>query len=356
MSCTALCGCASTDVIQANNVPQWLQAPTIENPKTLDLSRLATGSYGTDTINTGDLLEVTINVSLNAKDNVTIQSKVGDNGMASLPDVGDVPVQGLDLDTAGAAIATTCMQRQIYRNPHVTVIMKRQRTNRVLVVGAVKNPNTYHLPRGSSDLLTALTAAGFLADDAGTGIEIRNAGGIDNAVQPDRIANGLPGSNNVAQTGHSQTLPTAARSSQSIRVDLVSATKGGANPYPLGDGAIVMVERRDPDPVHVMGLVTKPGKFDYPIGSELHLLDAVSNAGGVSNQGANKVYIIRKVAGQAAPSVIEASIKHAKRNGGANLKLAPGDVVSVEQTPTTLLVDTLHMLRFAVGTSLNTLF
>jgi polysaccharide export outer membrane protein len=153
-------------------------------------------------------------------------------------------------------------------------------------------------------------------------------------------------------------LPTAARSSQaqSFRVDLVSATKGGANPYPLGDGAIVMVERRDPDPIYVTGLVTRAGKFDYPIGTELHLLDAIANAGNVSNQGANKVYIVRKVPGQQSTRLIEASIRDAKRHPEQNLKLAPGDVVSVEQTPTTIIVDTLHMLRFAVGTSLNTLF
>ena len=353
LSCAALCGCASTEVIHANNVPQWLQAPTIENPKTLDLSGLATGTYGNDTIDRGDVLEVTINAGLNTKDNVTIPVRVTENGMASLPVVGEVPVLGLDLESSEAAIAASCVQRGIYRSPHVTVTMKRQRMNRIMVGGAVKSPGTYPLPRGSADLLSALAAAGFLADNAGTGIEIRNA-----AVQPDRIAGGLPGSNNVAQTGHSQTLPTSARSSsaQSLRVDLVSATKAGANAYPLGDGAIVMVERRDPAPVQVMGLVKKPDTYEYPIGTELTLLSLISKAGGVSNLGANKVFIIRQIAGQPKPTIIEASLRAAKRHGEENPKLAPGDVVSVEQTPTTVLLDTLSVIRFGVGTSLNTLF
>ena len=92
--------------------------------------------------------------------------------------------------------------------------------------------------------LSALVAAGSLSDDAGTGIEIRNLNGVDNAVQPDRIANGLGGPNSVFQTGYSQTLPTAVRSSQTLKVDLVAATKGGAKAYPLSDGAIVMVNAR----------------------------------------------------------------------------------------------------------------
>ena len=358
MSSVALGGCASTDVIQADNMPQYLQATTIENPKTLDLSRLATGTYGNDTIDRGDVLEVSINAGLSTKDSVTIPVRVNENGMASLPVVGDVLVQGLDLESSEAAIAATCIQRGIYRSPHVTVTMKRQRMNRIMVGGAVKTPGTYPLPRGSADLLSALAAAGFLADNAGTGIEIRNAGGTNNAVQPDRIANGLPGANNIAQTGHSQSLSTVAKStpSQSLRVDLVSATKGGANAYPLGDGAIVMVERRDPPPIQIMGLVKKPDSYDYPIGTSLTLLGAISKAGGVSNLGANKVFIVRQVAGQPKPTVIEASIRAAKRGGVENLKLAPGDVVSVEQTPTTVLLETFNIIRFGVGTSLNTLF
>ncbi len=356
LSSVALCGCASTDVIQADNMPQWLQAPMIENPKTLDLSRLATGTYGNDTIDRGDVLEVTINAGLNTRDSVTIPVRVSENGMASLPVVGDVPVQGLDLESSEAAIAATCIQRGIYRSPHVTVTMKRQRMNRIMVGGAVKTPGTYPLPRGSADLLSALAAAGFLADNAGTGIEIRNAAGTNAAVQPDRIANGLPGANNIAQTGYSQNLSTVSKSSQSLQVDLVSATKSGANAYPLGDGAIVMVERRDPPPVEIMGLVKKPDTYEYPIGKSLTLLGAISKAGGVSNLGANKVYIVRHLAGQPKPTVIEASIRAAKRGGVENLKLAPGDVVSVEQTPTTVLLETFNIIRFGVGTSLNTLF
>ncbi|HLQ43841.1 MAG TPA: polysaccharide biosynthesis/export family protein, partial [Planctomycetaceae bacterium] len=348
-------GCASTDVIQADKLPQWLQAPTIENPKTLDLSRLATGSYSNDTIDRGDVLEVTINAGLNSKDNVTIPVRVTDNGMASLPVVGEVPVQGLELESAEAAIATTCVQRGIYRSPHVTVAMKRQRTNRVMLVGSFKNPGIQHLPRASSDLLSAIVAGGGLADDAGTIVEIRNSSGTGGSALPDRIASGLDASSNIAQTGHSQSLPTAAGSPQSFRVDLVSATKEGTSAYPLGDGAIVMVERRDPLPVNVQGLVHKPGPVNYPLGTELHLLEAVGMAGGTNNQGANKVTIIRHVAGQPNPTVIATSLREAKRRGEMNLKLAPGDVVSVEQTPATVFIDTIHLIRFAIGTSLTPL-
>lgn len=349
----ALTGCASSDVIPASELPGSLQAVHIENPKTLEFGRLANGNYNNELIAADDVLEVNVLAGLNPKDNPpTMQPRVSKNGMISLPEVGDVNVAGLDLESAESAIATACVQRQIYRRPHVTVSMKRQATNRVMVAGAVKNQGYYNLPRGSSDMLSAIVAAGGLADDAGTNVEVRNPSiGV---VRSDRIAQELGSPSDMRNVGYSQPLPAGQRSGPSmIKVDLVSATKNGQAAALLGDGSIVTVERRDPESIQVLGLVNKPGEIKYPIGTDLRLLDAISQAGWTSNQGANKVYIIRNTPRQI---VIQASLREAKRNSNENIRLAPGDVVSVEQTPTTVMIDTLKLIRFAVGTSLNTLF
>ena len=349
----ALTGCASSDVIPASELPGSLQAVHIENPKTLEFGRLANGNYNNELIAADDVLEVNVLAGLNPKDNPpTMQPRVSKNGMISLPEVGDVNVAGLDLESAESAIATACVQRQIYRRPHVTVSMKRQATNRVMVAGAVKNQGYYNLPRGSSDMLSAIVAAGGLADDAGTNVEVRNPSiGV---VRSDRIAQELGSPSDMRHVGYSQPLPAGQRSGPTmIKVDLVSATKNGQAAALLGDGSIVTVERRDPESIQVLGLVNKPGEIKYPIGTDLRLLDAISQAGWTSNQGANKVYVIRNTPRQI---VIEASLREAKRNPNENIRLAPGDVVSVEQTPTTVMIDTLKLIRFAVGTSLNTLF
>ncbi|MBC7818763.1 MAG: polysaccharide biosynthesis/export family protein [Planctomycetaceae bacterium] len=346
-------GCASNDIYPASELPAPLQAAHIENPKTLELIRLANGTYNNELIAADDVLEVNILAGLNPKDNPpTMQPRVSKNGLITLPEVGDVNVAGLDLESTESAIATACVQRQIYRRPHVTVSMKRQATNRVMVFGAVKNPGYHNLPRGASDILSAIVAAGSLADDAGTNVEVRNPSG--GSVIPDRIAQGLGPSGDVTNVGHSQSAPARMRTGpSSFKIDLVSATKSGQAAAPLADGSIVTVERRDPESIQVTGLVNKPGEIKYPIGTELRLLDAISQAGWTNNQGANKVYIIRSTPRQI---VIEASLREAKRNPNENIRLAPGDVVSVEQTPTTVMIDTLKLIRFAVGTSLNTLF
>ena len=355
ISC-GLVGCASQDIYQARELPGHLLAPHLENSKTLELSRLAPVAYNEDLVDIDDVLELHILVSLNTKDNPPVmQPVVNKAGNISIINVGEVHVQGLDLQTAGSAIAAACIERGIYRAPQVTVMMSKKATNRVMVVGAVQKEGLYNLPRGSSNLFTAFVAAGMLADNAGTVVEIRNPPGANNNT-PDKIAGG-PGASDIGLIGYSQSVPTAARSSaSSFRVDLVSATKQGAGgSYQLQDGAIVMVERRDPEPIYVGGLVHKPGKIVYPLGTGINLLSAISEAGGTTNQGANKVYIIRKVVGQPQPIVIEGSIRKAKRNLADNVALAPGDQVSVEQSPTTVFIDGIHMIRFAIGTSLTPL-
>lgn len=352
-----LIGCASRDVYRAAELPANFQAKHIENAKTLELSKLATVAYNEDLIDVDDVLELHILVGLNPKDNPPVmQPRVNKAGTISIISVGEVPVQGLDLQTAGSVIAAACIERGIYRAPQVTVKMSKKATNQVMVVGAVQRQGPYNLPRGSSNLFTALMAAGTLADDAGTVIEVRNPPGSTTS-SPGRIA-GEFGVGTIAQAGHSTILPTASKTiASNYQVDLVSATKQGASggSYQLQDGAIVMVERRDPEPIHIGGLVHKPGPIKYPMGTDLNLLSAISEAGGVSNQGANKVFIIRKVDGQPQPVNILASIRKAKRNPADNLALKPGDQVSVEQTPGTVFIDTIHLIRFAIGTSLTPL-
>jgi hypothetical protein len=57
--------------------------------------------------------------------------------------------------------------------------------------------------------------------------------------------------------------------------------------------------------------------------------------------------VIRQIPNRAEPVVIEASIREAKQDGPANIRLAAGDVVSVEETAVTFLVGTVReFVRF----------
>lgn len=356
LAAASLLGCRTATGRQYTyeNLPTHLVAQRRENAKTVDLSRLASAASDSELIDRGDVVEISIATGLSEKDVVTFKARVGDDGVAKLQTIGDVPLAGLEMEAAEAAISAACIQRQLYRNPQVTVTMKQQRVNRVTVVGAVKQPGVYRIPRGQSDLLAALVAAGGLSDDAGTKVDIRNPvlGGAPN-LSPGPIAGGAP--DGVNAVGHSLPAPVRTASAprlESIQVDLVSATKSGSGGYLVNDGGIVTVERRDPEPVHVLGLVHKPNRYEFPIAEDLRVLDALALAGGVSSPVANKVFVIRREPNSHQTSIVTLSISAAKRDERANLRLSPGDIVSVEQTPMTVFIDTLRIINFGFGASL----
>jgi hypothetical protein len=65
---------------------------------------------------------------------------------------------------------------------------------------------------------------------------------------------------------------------------------------------------------------------------------------------ADKVFVIRKMAEMTEPAVIKVSIAGAKRNGNENLLLASGDLVSVESTVSTLMLESVSkFFRMAIG-------
>ena len=74
-------------------------------------------------------------------------------------------------------------------------------------------------------------------------------------------------------------------------------------------------------------------------------------AGGSSVTVADKIFVIRRKANGSETVVIQVSLRQAKRNSAANLRLSPGDVVSVEQTPATVMMEALNIVRFGISSS-----
>jgi polysaccharide export outer membrane protein len=233
-------------------------------------------------------------------------------------------------------------------------------------VGAVKNPDVYELPRGRSDLLAAIVAAGGLQDDAGTNVEIRNPRRARGRSSP-VAANLQPGIDTVGHSSGAGEFPSEMESDsgtdvvpvvdadgkmESIKVDLVSATKSGRGGYRIEDGGVVSIEKRDPEPLHVIGLVRKPDRYDFPIAEDLRVTDAVALAGGTSLALADKVFVVRRIPDSTETAVIQVSLRNAKRNAQANLRLEPGDVVSVENTPATVMYEAFNIVRFSVSAGL----
>src|SRR5690606_33192559 len=204
---------------------------------------------------------------------------------------------------------------------------------------------THALPRGASNLVTALAAAGGFSEEAGTEVEVLRQGQPPHhlADQPAQQDGGIhPVAFNAP--------PLTSGPPRSERIDLAAASSSPMGDTRLADQDVVMVHPEKKKVVHVAGLVRQPNQFELPKDQDLHVLDAIALAGGPSSPVADKVYVIRRLDPESEPVVVKVSIGKAKLDGNENLRLAPGDMVSVEATPATAVVDTLSSIfRITAG-------
>ena len=346
--CCLATGCAGGRHLhyQALSFPDSLQAPEVDNPQIVQWGNLAMPAASNQSIGRGDVLEVTIAAGLSADNTTTWPIRVNNySGVAELPDIGSIPLAGLTLEAAEAAIMQACITRGLFRSPNVTVTFKQQYKNSILVLGGVKEPGRYELSRDRSSLLAAIFAAGGLSKDAGSEIKIRRVGeGADERGSA------------IVTAGHSVGGQPAG---DTLRINLVHETQAVTAGHYIPDGAVVVIEKRDPQPIQVLGLVKKSGSYPFPHRREVRVLDVIALAGGLSSSVADKVFVIRKLPDQpdqpGRTAIIEVSLMRAKRNAAENIRLQPQDIVTVEHTAATVVLEAIQIIRFGVGASLNNL-
>jgi polysaccharide export outer membrane protein len=340
-------------VYNAKSLPPQYTAVPLADVQSLDLAHLSTSPAGSQQIQPGDTLSVNIVTGAEEDQPVHWPVVVSDSGVADVPLIGPVNLAGRSLRSAQHIVRTAAVERGIYRNPSVAVSVAERRTNSVTVVGAVAKPGTYDLPAAGSDLLSAIVAAGGLAEDANSIVEIRRAPRQD--LPPPSAADGSFMA--AASYPPAGGLPSAGVPPATSRIDLTHAAQFPMRgSYHLHDGDVVTVHRQPTRHVHVIGLVQRPDSFELAAGQNVRVLDAIAMAGGLRVSIADKVLVVRQVPGQLKPVVIKVSLRQAKKDSLANLLLAEGDVVSVEETPVTFVVGTIQqVIRVGVNGSVATL-
>jgi len=347
----SLAGCHQ-QYYSPHNLPEQLAALPPRDVESLDLSKFVHAAARSDSIYAGDVLDVTIATGAEQETPPTWTLRTAEDGTVAVPLLGQVPVAGRKLTDAEDLIRQVSMQRQMFRNPTVAIEVKNRRSNLVRVRGAVKEPGEFELPPHSSDLGSALIAAGGLAEDADTIVEIRYPSsevyqrGAPWEKEPE-IAG--PARNELAAyDANGRTAPSV----RSVRVDLLQDAVRGGQRYYLEDGAVVMVRKQEPTTIQVIGLVKRADQFEVPAGQDVRMLDAIAMAQGRTLQLADKVRVIRNVPGHSEPVVIELSMRDAKSNRNSNIRLMAGDVVSVEETPVTFIVEMARsMIRFGFSSA-----
>lgn len=315
-------GCQKPYVYDVGALPPQFDAPRTVSINDVDFSKLARNAEKSETLRPGDVVNVQVASGIEEEEPTSWQVRLDDSGVAAVPIIGAVRLAGLDYTRAEQAIRFEGVRRGKFIAPNVAVSLRERRSINVTVLGAVAKQGQVSIPAANPNLLEALTLAGNLTEEASTVVEIRHP----------PIA--------VAQASYDGGMPPVNQS----RIQTIDLARAQFDPnvdLRLEDGSTVVVRPRGERFVSLIGLVRKRGQFKMPKDKDLHLLEAISLGDGRTLQIADKVHIIRRIPNQPTPIVIEASIKEAKSNPAANVRLGPGDIVSVEETPVTMLVGTI---------------
>lgn len=193
------------------------------------------------------------------------------DGTFSFPLIGRVKAAGLTLREFEQELKKQ-LADGFFKNPQVSVAVEQYRSQRVFVVGEVRQPGPVSLTGGMT-LIEALSRAGSTLPSSSGEVAVV------------RLKDHKP----VA----GPTLPGANDATEVIRVSIRTLESGVMSQnVELQDGDTIFVPRAES--IYVFGQVKNPGS--YPIQRDTSVLQALSLAGGVTENGAmNRIRIIRMV-------------------------------------------------------------
>ena len=203
------------------------------------------------------------------------------DGTFTFPLIGRLRAGGLTLREVEESLRKE-LSNGFFKNPQVSVAVEQYRSQRVFIVGEVKNAGTYALT-GDMTLIEALARAGSATEAAsGEALIVRTKAGArrDGPVLPDQ-----------------------EEGADVIRVDIKELQSGKLSQNAqLQDNDTIFIPRAEL--VYVFGQVKNPGA--YPLQKGTTVLQALSLAGGVTDRGATgRIRVARVVRG----SKIELKIK-----------------------------------------------
>jgi polysaccharide biosynthesis/export protein len=231
-------------------------------------------------IGANDVLAITV------FDQPTLSSKytVEADGTFTFPLIGRVKASGFTLRDFESELRGR-LSDGYFKNPQLSVAVDEYRSQRIFVVGEVRQPGTVALSGGMTLIEVIARAGALLPTASGEVLVVRRQANGEGPQLPDAEAPNV------------------------VRVSLKDLEAGGraAQNVQLHDGDTIFVPQAAF--VYVFGQVRNPGS--YPIQRDTTVLQALSLAGGVNDTGAmNRIKVVRIVDGQKK-----------------ELKVKPGDLV-----------------------------
>jgi polysaccharide biosynthesis/export protein len=268
--------------------PLFAQNVALLNPATDPSAPLVSGVAHALQISAGDLLDV------NVFDTVELSGRlrVDEHGAIALPLGGDLVLSGLTAEQAGHAIEKKLLEKDILKDPHVSVTVLEYATQGVTVLGEVKNPGVYPL-LGAHGLLDLISAAGGVTPNAGKAVTVTHRFNPDHPI----IVN----------------VESKPGSTVAFNVD-------------VRPGDTIMVSHAGI--VYVVGDVGKPGGFLIENNDRLTVLQAIALAGGTNRTASlNHAKLIRKSGG--THEEVPVPLNKILASNAPDQMLADGDILFV---------------------------
>lgn len=232
----------------------------------------------------------TIRVTVYQNQDLTLETRINENGTISYPLLGSVKVGGLNVNDAEKAIATGLRDGNFVKQPQVSILLMTAAANQVSVLGMVNKPGRYPVIASSNKLSEIMAMAGGI----------------------------IPGS------GSDIVVVSGTRDGQAFRKEVdftkVFASSGSEADFELRNGDTIWVDRAPQ--VYMYGEVQRPGAQVLMRGTTV--LQALANAGGLTLRGTQRgIKVHRRDEATGQVTVIEP---------GLNDQLKPNDIIYVKES------------------------
>jgi polysaccharide export outer membrane protein len=266
--------------------------------------------YGGYQIGVGDVLDIHVN----DEDDISGRYQVDQSGkvkISLLPEA--IPAAGSTTFEFAGRMSDELKKQQILREPAVTVLILREMTQNVSVMGAVMRPGVYPLERPTG-VMDVISAAGGLAPNAGNTVTITHH----------MEANGASGANT---SGIANTPPLT-----SINLTSLLSGQDQSSSLILHAGDVISVNTAPV--VFVVGSVGKPGAFAVQDRrTQMTVLQAVAMAEGPTPTASlGRTIIIRQSQSDSERVEIPIDLKKVMRGKEKDQVLEANDILFVPQS------------------------
>jgi len=205
-------------------------------------------------LGTGDVVKV----SVYGSPDLTLETRIAENGKLTYPLIGDVEVEGMEPPDAERKIAALLADGGFLRKPQVNLLVVSMQSQQVSVLGNVMRPGRYPM-EGRRSLLDVLALAGGIHPDGGdVAFIVRKRAGV-----PVREQVNVPDMMRRADLSHN---------------------------VQLSGGDVVYIERAPK--FYIYGEVQRPGV--YRLERNMTVVQALSTGGGLNQRGTERRMSVKR--------------------------------------------------------------